>query len=75
MIFRHPDTNELVAINSMCTHQGCTVQLNLESQELSCPCHGSKFALDGNVMSPPATKNLDIFEVKQEGNLLLVKVG
>lgn len=75
MIFRHPDTNDLVAINPMCTHQGCTVQLNLEAKELACPCHGSKFAFDGKVINPPATENLDIFEVKQEGNLLLVKVG
>lgn len=75
MIFRDPDTNELVAINSMCTHQGCTVQLNAEAKELACPCHGSKFALDGKVVNPPATENLDVFEVKQEDNLLLVKVG
>jgi len=75
MIFRHPDTNELVAINPMCTHQGCTVQLNQEAKELACPCHGSTFAFDGKVINPPATKSLDIFEVKQEGNLLLVKAG
>ena len=75
MVFRHPETNELVALNPMCTHQGCTVQLNLETKELNCSCHGSKFAFDGKVTNPPATENLDIFEVKQEGNLLLVKVG
>lgn len=75
IIFRHPDTNELVAINSLCTHQGCTVQLNAEAKELACPCHGSKFAFDGKVINPPATENLDVFEVKQEDNLLLVKVG
>ena len=75
MIFRHPDTNELVAINPMCTHQGCTVQLNAEAKELGCACHGSKFAFDGKVTNPPATENLDVFEVKQEGNLLFVKVG
>lgn len=75
MIFRHPDTNQLVAVNPMCTHQGCTVKLDVEAKELGCPCHGSKFAFDGKVINPPATKNLDIFEVKQEDNLLLVKVG
>lgn len=74
-IFRHPETNELVALNSLCTHKGCNVQLNIEAQELACPCHGSKFALDGKVVNPPATENLEIFEVKQEDNLLLVKVG
>ena len=75
MIFRHPDTNRLVAINPLCTHQGCTVRLDLEAKELGCACHGSKFTLDGQVINPPATENLEIFEVKQEDNLLLVKVG
>ncbi|MEB3342083.1 ubiquinol-cytochrome c reductase iron-sulfur subunit [Okeania sp.] len=75
IIFRNPDTNDLVAINPMCTHQGCTVKLDLEGKQLACPCHGSKFAFDGKVMNPPATENLDIFAVKQEDNLLLVKVN
>ena len=74
LIFRSPETGEVTAINPMCTHQGCTVELDDSSQALACPCHGSKFDLAGSVANGPATKPLDRFEVKQEDDLLLVKV-
>lgn len=74
LIFRNPENNEIAAINPLCTHQGCTVEFKGEAQEFYCPCHGSKFALDGTVTNPPATKPLENFEVKQEENLILVKV-
>ncbi|MGK7931183.1 MAG: ubiquinol-cytochrome c reductase iron-sulfur subunit [Microcystaceae cyanobacterium] len=72
LIFTHPKTKKITAINPMCTHQGCTVKLNEET--FICPCHGSKFFLDGTVINPPANKPLEIFELKQENDLLLVKV-
>ena len=74
MIFRHPDTAALVALNPMCTHQGCTVKLDPEAKTLPCPCHGSVFALDGSVTTGPAEKPLPLFEVKEEEGLVLVKV-
>ena len=72
LIFRNPDTQEIAAVNPLCTHQGCTVKL--EGTALACPCHQSKFAFDGKVLGGPAPKPLDNFPVKQEGNLILVKV-
>ncbi|MDJ1180988.1 Rieske (2Fe-2S) protein [Roseofilum sp. BLCC_M91] len=73
LIFRHPDTQAIVALNPMCTHQGCTVELSADENRFQCPCHGSQFGLDGAVLSPPAEKPLPYFEVKQEGDLILVK--
>ncbi|MDB9496449.1 Rieske (2Fe-2S) protein [Spirulina major CS-329] len=75
MIFRHPDTADLVALNPMCTHQGCTVKLDPDAKNLPCPCHGSVFALDGSVTTGPAEKPLPVFEVKEEDGLVLVKVS
>ncbi|NEO85302.1 MAG: Rieske (2Fe-2S) protein [Spirulina sp. SIO3F2] len=75
MMFRDPDSAELVALNPMCTHQGCTVDFDADAKELSCPCHGSKFALDGAVTNGPAKKPLPAFEVKEEDGLVLVKVS
>lgn len=40
------------ALSAVCTHQGCAVAVS--GAELPCPCHGSVFALDGSVLSPPA---------------------
>jgi len=73
LIFRHPETQTIVALNPMCPHQGCTVKLSADENRFECPCHGSQFDLDGAVLSPPAEKPLPYFEVKQEGDLILVK--
>jgi len=44
--------------SSRCTHLGC--KINHESGgKFVCPCHGSKFDLNGNVVNGPAVKNLD----------------
>ena len=75
IILRNPETSAISALNAMCTHQGCTVELKSEEKMLSCPCHGSKFTLDGAVTKGPADKPLAPFEVKEEENLILVKVS
>lgn len=75
LVVRNPDNNSISALNPMCTHQGCTVELNAEEKVLACPCHGSKFAFDGRVLEGPADRPLGTFETKQEENLVLVKVS
>ncbi len=74
LVFRKPKTSELIAVSSKCTHAGCDVDLNRDAQLLVCPCHNSKFGLDGSVANKPANKPLSSYEVKQEGNSILVKV-
>lgn len=41
-----------------CTHLGCTVRFDAERACWQCPCHGSRFALDGAVLDGPATRPL-----------------
>ncbi|MHA6793277.1 QcrA and Rieske domain-containing protein [Pseudonocardia bannensis] len=41
-----------------CTHKGCTIN-QIANNQLVCPCHGSKFALDGGVVQGPAERGLD----------------
>lgn len=43
--------------SSRCTHLGCRINL-AEGNELVCPCHGSRFNLDGSVVHGPATRYL-----------------
>lgn len=40
------------AIN--CSHLGCPIGLNADAKTFDCPCHGSRFHLDGTVLHGPA---------------------
>jgi cytochrome b6-f complex iron-sulfur subunit len=53
-VFR--DTDGVYAISRVCTHLGCLVKN--EGGGFQCPCHGSRFALDGSVTKGPAPKAL-----------------
>lgn len=57
IVVRRSDT-EFVVLSSTCTHAGCTVAYNSPLKLLVCPCHGSRFALSGNVDTGPAARSL-----------------
>ena len=75
MVFRHPETKELIALNPQCPHQNCNVEIAPGNKLLICPCHDSRFTFDGKVVKPPAREPLDVYQVKQEEYLILVKVS
>ena len=45
-------------LSRRCPHAGCMVNYNKKSNEFVCPCHQSKFNIDGQVIQGPATDNL-----------------
>ena len=49
----------LHAVSLRCTHLGCLVRFNAAERSWDCPCHGSRFDLDGAVLEGPATKPLE----------------
>lgn len=49
------------ALSRKCTHLGCN--LIYSGNELDCPCHGSKFTLDGKVVKGPAQDDLHWYKV------------
>ena len=51
------------AIN--CSHLGCSVALNEAAKTFDCPCHGSRFHLDGTVLQGPAPVPLSHLTWKQ----------
>ena len=54
------DDGKLHCVTSACTHWGCQVHWNGEERSWDCPCHGSRFAIDGAVLHGPAVKPLEI---------------
>jgi glycine/D-amino acid oxidase-like deaminating enzyme/nitrite reductase/ring-hydroxylating ferredoxin subunit len=46
------------ALNPTCTHMGCIVNWNPQEKSWDCPCHGARFAIDGKVLTGPATIDL-----------------
>ena len=62
-VFRDHD-GEVHALTSVCTHLGCHVHFNAAEKTWDCPCHGSRFGVDGGVLSGPAKKELSPVEVE-----------
>ncbi|NLT49003.1 MAG: Rieske 2Fe-2S domain-containing protein, partial [Clostridiales bacterium] len=57
-VFRD-EQNSLHVVSTKCQHMGCQLAWNPEERSWDCPCHGSRFDIDGEVISGPAVKPLD----------------
>ena len=51
----------VAAIYKVCTHLGCIYAWTATNDRFECPCHGSKYRLDGRRIEAPAPRSLDRF--------------
>lgn len=52
------------ALAAVCTHLGCVTRYLSDENIIACPCHGSRFDLEGNVIQGPAPRPLPWLEVQ-----------
>jgi len=50
----------LHVVDTTCTHMGCELYWNSAEKSWDCPCHGSRFTYEGDIIEGPAVKPLDI---------------
>lgn len=63
-VFRD-EHNALHALSAMCPHLGCVVHWNSAEQSWDCPCHGSRFDVQGKVLNGPASTALSGVAIEQ----------
>ncbi len=66
----------LYAVSAVCTHLGCITQWKPETNQIACPCHGSKFRSDGTKIEGPAPRPLPHFSLTlaADGELIVDKL-
>lgn len=59
------------ALSLVCTHLGCSVENDV--QGFACPCHGSRFDVNGKVLQGPAAQPLSTLriEITEDNRLIL----
>lgn len=60
------------AFSAVCTHLNCTVQYREREHDIWCACHNNVYDLHGKVVSGPAPRALDEYEVHMRGQDIVV---
>lgn len=72
VMFIRDSEESVIGIDPTCTHQQCTVEHRNGAERIECPCHGSVFDLEGNVLKGPAEEPLTRFETSlSEGRVIV----
>jgi Rieske Fe-S protein len=67
VVVTQPTGGVFKGFSATCTHAGCTVN-KVADGTIDCPCHGSKFNLDGSVANGPAQKPLEVRAIAVQGD-------
>lgn len=69
-VLTQPSSGEFNGFSNICTHSGCTLN-SVTGATINCPCHGSKFNLDGTVAQGPAARPLESKPIVVQGESIL----
>jgi glycine/D-amino acid oxidase-like deaminating enzyme/nitrite reductase/ring-hydroxylating ferredoxin subunit len=59
------ETGKLHAVNPVCPHAKCSVAWNNAEKSWDCPCHGSRFSFDGELLTGPARSDLEKVQLRR----------
>jgi Rieske Fe-S protein len=71
-VVKNGDSVQVFAQN--CSHLGCSINFNQDARTFDCPCHGSRFHLDGTVLHGPAQNPLSHLSWKQGDSPTTIQV-
>ena len=63
VVVTQPEAGRFEGLSAVCTHTGCIVDKVVDGL-IECPCHGSRYHLDGTVARGPAPRALTARPVK-----------
>ena len=67
--------NQFYTLSARCPHQGCAVgAFDPNFAACFCPCHGSRFAIDGALIAGPALVPLTTYINSLDGNILCIEI-
>jgi len=71
-IFIYKNSQNIDIYNAHCTHMGCILNFNKDTKQFNCPCHKSRFDIDGTRLRGPAKRDLDKIAFKIKNKTLQV---
>jgi len=71
VVVTQPTAGVFKGLSAKCTHKGCTVD-KVADGTIDCPCHGSKFNLDGTVANGPAQEPLAVENITVQGDSIML---
>jgi Rieske Fe-S protein len=67
--------NSLFAFSLSCPHENTALRWRQDDLRFQCPRHESKYQADGTFQSGRATRNMDRFAVRRDGQKVLVDLN
>lgn len=75
VIAKGPSPGIYAVVTAACPHRGCTVDFDASVGGWECPCHGSRFAIDGALLEGPADAPLIAPPSRIEAGALVVDLS
>ena len=63
---------QLTACSAVCTHLGCLIQWKEDEELIYCACHGARYEQDGKIISGPQPLPLAPYNVRVDGDDLVI---